>query len=135
MNIHYDQKDGLGSVPDNQNVDYKGFKAWMVPDMFLKLARRIYIDPQDTSYLFLKNAIKRGKPIGSPFLNVNWDESNSQRRYPLHEGVDPWDTAHSFRIPDDFIVDLIWPVQPDPSIDPTLFHVLTISIFGNGIVV
>src|ERR1035437_3623116 len=86
MNIHYDQKDGLGSVPDNQNVDYKGFKAWMVPDMFLKLARRIYIDPQDTSYLFLKNPIKRGKPIGSPFLNVNWDESKKAWTVWDHEG-------------------------------------------------
>src|ERR1035437_6229882 len=74
-----------------------------------------------------------GAPQG--IWNSDWISSNSQRRYPLHEGVAPWDTAQSFRIPDDFIVDLIWPVQPDPSIDPTLFHVLTISIFGNGIVV
>ncbi len=67
--------------------------------------------------------------------NADWLNANSQRRYPLHEGVDPWDTAHSFRIPDDFIVDVIWPVHPDPSIDPKKFHILSISIFGNGIVV
>jgi hypothetical protein len=86
MNVHYDQKDGIGSVPDNQEISYKGFKVWMVPDMFLKLARKIYIDPQDTTYLYLKNAIKRGKPIGSPFLNVNWDASKKVWTIWDHEG-------------------------------------------------
>jgi len=86
MNVHYDQKDGLGSVPDNQIVNYKGFKCWMYPDMFLKLARRIYIDPQDTRFLFLKNAIRKGRPIGSPFLSVTWDESKPVWEVGDHEG-------------------------------------------------
>ena len=86
MNVHYDQKNGLGSVPDNQIVDYKGFKCWMHPDMFLKLARRIFIDPQDATYLFLKNSIRKGRPIGSPFLSVTWDESKPVWEVTDHEG-------------------------------------------------
>lgn len=86
MNIHYDQKNGLGSVPDNQIVDYKGFKCWIYPEMFLRLARRIYLDPQDASYLFLKNAIRRGKPIGSPFFSVSWNESKPVWEVTSHEG-------------------------------------------------
>jgi len=86
MNIHYDQKSGIGSVPDNQSVDYKGFKAWMAPDMFLRLAKKIFIDPQDTTYLFLKNAIKHGKPIGSPFLSIEWDISKRVWNIWDHEG-------------------------------------------------
>lgn len=86
MNVHYDQIHGLGSVPHNQDIDYRGFKCWMTPDMFLRLARKIYIDPQDTEFLFLKNSIKKGRPIGSPFLEVAWDASKQVWSVWDHEG-------------------------------------------------
>jgi len=66
--------------------------------------------------------------------NVDWLNGNAARKYPLHEGAELWDTTHSFRIPDDFLVDLIWPTHPDVLIDPTKFHVAGIAIFGSGVV-
>lgn len=86
MNVHYDQKNGLGQVPHNQNIDYKGFKCWMYPEMFLRLAKRIYIDKNDTNYLFLKNSIRQGKPIGSPFFTVSWNQSRPVWEIDSHEG-------------------------------------------------
>ena len=86
MNIHYDQKNGIGSIPFNQDVIYRGFKCWMAPDMFLRLAKKIFIDLQDTSYLFLKNAIKHGKPIGSPYFDVSWDDTEKVWTIWGHEG-------------------------------------------------
>lgn len=66
--------------------------------------------------------------------NSDWLNANAARKYPLHEGAELWDTTHSFRIPDDFLVDLIWPTHPDALIDPTKFHVAGIAIFGSGVV-
>ena len=66
--------------------------------------------------------------------NADFLNANAARKYPLHEGADLWDTTKSFRIPDDFLVDLIWPTHPDPLIDPTKFHVAGIAIFGSGVV-
>jgi len=86
MNVHYDQKHGLGAVPHNQDVKYFGFKCWMVPDMFLRLAKKIYIDPQDARFLSLQNLIKHGKPIGSPFLDCEWDIAKKVWTVWDHEG-------------------------------------------------
>lgn len=86
MNVHYDQKDGIGAVPHNQDIAHFGFKCWMVPDMFLRLAKKIYIDPNDARFLSLQNLIKHGKPIGSPFLNAEWDISKKVWTIWDHEG-------------------------------------------------
>ena len=86
MNVHYDQKNGLGAVPFNQEIAYMGFKCWMTPDMFLRLARKISIDPNDQRYQGLKSLIQRGKPIGSPFLDVSWDMAKQVWTVWDHEG-------------------------------------------------
>lgn len=86
MNVHYDQKNGIGAVPHNQDIQYFGFKCWMAPDMFLRLAKKIYIDPQDTRFLSLQNLIKHGKPIGSPFLQCEWDIAKKVWTVWDHEG-------------------------------------------------
>jgi hypothetical protein len=71
-------------------------------------------------------------PVGSVW-NVEWLNANSQRRYPLFEEATGKDTSDSFEIPNDFIVDFIWPVQSDPTIDTTKFHVASVSAFGTGV--
>ena len=86
MNIHYDQKNGMGQVPYNEIIDYRGFKCWMYPDMFLRIARKIFIDPTENYYLLMKNAIKKGKPIGSPFFSAIWDASKQVWTLSGHEG-------------------------------------------------
>lgn len=65
--------------------------------------------------------------------NQDWLNQNSQRKYPLSEEAGLKDTTSSFTIPNDFLVDLIWPVHADVSIDPSLFHVVGIGIYGSGV--
>ncbi len=74
-------------------------------------------------------------PPAGPIWNIDWLNTNSQRKYPLSEEAGVRDTSDSFSIPNDFIVDFIWPVHADPTIDPTLFHVAAIGIFGTGVAV
>ena len=66
-------------------------------------------------------------------LNADWYDENSQRKYPLNEDATALDDSGTFSIPNDLIVDLLWPVQADLSIDPTLFHIAGIAVFGTGI--
>ena len=73
--IHYDQKDGIGAVPWNQDVDYRGFRLWMSPDKFLECARRLAF-PNDMTILFVAAALKYKRPIASPFLEGTWDKKN-----------------------------------------------------------
>jgi hypothetical protein len=65
--------------------------------------------------------------------DVEWLNANSQRRYPLTDNATGVDTGDAVRIPDDFIVDLLWPVQAGTGADPTLFHIYAIDIFGTGV--
>jgi hypothetical protein len=67
--------------------------------------------------------------------NVDWLNANAQRNYPLFEDADRKDTSDSLQLPNDLIVDLVLPVHPDPSVDPTLFHVQAVSVFGDGVTV
>jgi len=64
---------------------------------------------------------------------VDWLNANSQRKYPLHEEAGLTDISGSLKIPNDFLVDLIWPVHADSTINPALFHVIGIGIFGTGV--
>ena len=66
---------------------------------------------------------------------VDWLNANSQRRYPLHDDVTAKDTSGSFDLPNDLIVDCILPVHPDPSVDPSLFHIRTVTIFDTGVTI
>ena len=65
--------------------------------------------------------------------SLDWLAENSQRRYPLHEDAGLRDSSNSFSIPNDFIVDLVLMVHADSAIDVTLFHVISIGVFGSGV--
>lgn len=65
--------------------------------------------------------------------NIEWLNQNSQRNYPLSEEASLRDTTDSFSIPLDLIVDLVWPVHADASVETDKFQVYSIAIFGNGI--
>lgn len=67
--------------------------------------------------------------------SVDWLVQNSQRKYPLHEDASITDTTGTMKIPNDFIVDMIWPVHADATVDPTLFHIIGIGVFGTGVTV
>lgn len=70
--VNFDQENGLGQVPLNQNVNYRGFTAMMRPSKFLELAHKLE-SPKEHSVDHITNEIKKGKPIGSPFLNVDFE--------------------------------------------------------------
>ena len=80
--IHYDQQNGMGAVPDNANVKYKGFACLMTPQMFLRLAEARDFS-QESNLQQIGEALQAGKPIGSPFLGVQFDDVARVRQ---HEG-------------------------------------------------
>jgi hypothetical protein len=79
--VKFDQVRGYGSVPDNQNVDYKGFVVMMKPEAYLTLAKA---GIKKGSKERAEKIIIAGKPIGSPFLDV--DFSGLTPRVVGHDG-------------------------------------------------
>lgn len=82
--VNWDAKDGIGAVPNNQDIDYRGFVKEMTPSEFLSLA-----SPKnggEESEEFLDGAMDRGEALGQPFLQVHWDEGNKQWLISGHEG-------------------------------------------------
>ncbi len=67
--------------------------------------------------------------------NVEWYNTNSQRRYPLRDDASLRDVTDSFSIPNDLIVEFAWPAHAFSTIDPTGFYVSSISVFGSGVVI
>jgi hypothetical protein len=70
--LRFDQTDGIGQVPFNGNINYMGFAVLMTPSQFLRLAEQR--DFGGWSNLEgIKAAISEGQPIGSPFLQVQFE--------------------------------------------------------------
>lgn len=67
INDIFDDSIGLGAVPDNLNVDYKGVRVKMFPSVFLKLATKV---KEYKSKEYVKNYILKGGKIGHPFLII-----------------------------------------------------------------
>jgi len=74
-------------------------------------------------------------PPAGPLWNIDWLNANSQRKYPIFEEAGLKDETGSFEIPNDLIVDLIWPVHIDDTVDQSLFHIKAIGIFGAGVTI
>ena len=70
--VTFDQKSGIGQVPYNQSVDYRGFTAMMRPSKFLELAADLEA-PKQSSLDYITKEISSGKPVGSPFLNIDFE--------------------------------------------------------------
>ena len=83
-NVIFDPKDGIGSVPWNQEVNYRGFVKKMTPDEFRSLVPKGNWDI--TSIERIKDAIKNGKGIGNPFLEVQWLDDIKKWQVIDHEG-------------------------------------------------
>lgn len=67
--------------------------------------------------------------------NYEWPNVNTQRRYPLAEGVPA--TTGDFVLPNDFLADLVLSVNAgvSPPLNPELFHVAQVGVFSGGVVV
>lgn len=66
--------------------------------------------------------------------NVDWLNSNSQRKYPLADASDGVDSSGAFRLPDDFIVDMTMVIPSALVVQPGGFHLLSIAVFAGGAV-
>jgi len=64
-----DNEKGLGHVPNNSDVDYRGKRIKMTPSKFLSLAKHLPKE-EAKSYDHISNHIKSGGKIASPFLNI-----------------------------------------------------------------
>jgi hypothetical protein len=64
-NVVFDQVSGLGAVPNNQNVVYRGFVGMMLPKNFELFAQRA---DRGEDAKNIQQLIKEGYGIGSPFL-------------------------------------------------------------------
>ena len=76
-----DSASGIGSVPNNQSVDYFGLRISMKPSTFLKLARNLPAEERRArSSTYLRDAMEEGRGIGPPTLYVEipdgWQEGD-----------------------------------------------------------
>lgn len=69
-NVYFNNSKGMGAVPDNRNVEYKGFVAFLTPRDFLKLAAD-HNGKREESAQDFKKVISEGYPIGTPFLDIS----------------------------------------------------------------
>lgn len=85
-------RDGIGFVPNNDNVDYMGYRVKMIPSIFLKLAAPLDKDSAG-SLEYIKGQLKGGGSIASPWLKLDvpsgWfrgEDFNTPAKVIGHEG-------------------------------------------------
>jgi hypothetical protein len=89
--VKIDNKQGIGEVPDNNNVDYLGLRVLMRPSVFLGLASTLYRE-QASSVDYIKQQLAQGRGIASPWLVIDipqaWGQNNldAPARVVSHEG-------------------------------------------------
>jgi pyrimidine deaminase RibD-like protein len=66
--VNVDNREGWGSTPYNQDVDYFGLRVLMTPRTFLKLAVPL---TEPTSQQDIEKHIQQGGSIGAPFLMID----------------------------------------------------------------
>lgn len=106
----FDNKDGIGAVPYNQDVNYMGFITYMTTKKFRELVPPGVWDLNTKEYVI--QAIKDGQKLGTPFLEVRWDEKNKVWQTVGHEGRSRMDAIGEI-----FGTDVLVPVHmfPGPS--------------------
>ncbi len=84
--VKFDNKNGLGSTPDNANVMYKGLVVMMTPSKFRSLA--LAADRSDDASN-IEKLMRDGKAIGTPTLYCDFDgdiEEPGEIKVKGHEG-------------------------------------------------
>lgn len=80
----FDAREGIGQVPFNIDINYRGFTAGLTPSQFRSLARPGV--SRKESRESIGQALREGKKIGQPFLQVDWDDAEKVWRVVGHEG-------------------------------------------------
>ena len=87
--VAFDNKDGLGAVPNNQEINYFGFTINITPSEFLDFAAH---GDRGATAEKIVNLIKDRTPVGAPFLQIKYNEKAFGQGEPLrveivgHEG-------------------------------------------------
>jgi hypothetical protein len=68
----------------------------------------------------------------SGLWNVEWLNSNENRRFPLSESATRVDQTGTFTLPDSFLVGLYLPVHAALDVDPARFYLARISVVSTG---
>lgn len=68
-----DNKNGLGQVPNNENVDYLGLRVKMRPSVFLDLAKSHQEHTKTVQHII--EHLQQGGKIGAPFLTIDLPDS------------------------------------------------------------
>lgn len=66
-------------------------------------------------------------------IHVGWLNQNSVRAYPLSEESSRKDTTDSYELPDNFLVDMVLPINAVLDYDPSSFYLSKLSVFGSGV--
>ena len=80
----WDSLNGIGSTPNNQNVDYKGWREFMSPSEFRQLALPGVSNEPTANFAI--QAVKQGKKFGQPMLYLEWLENENSWIVTSHEG-------------------------------------------------
>lgn len=64
--------------------------------------------------------------------NLEWLNQNSQRAYPLAEHATKLDITGDLQLPDDFILELYFPVHAGLDVETDRFFVYVVAIFASG---
>lgn len=70
-----------------------------------------------------------------PYIHQGWLNQNSVRAYPLSEEATRRDSPDSYTLPDNFLVDMVIPVNAALNYNPSSFYVSKVTIFGIGVTV
>ena len=66
-------------------------------------------------------------------VHVGWLNQNAVRAYPLSEEASRRDTTDSYTLPDNFLVDMVLPVNATLDYDPSSFYLSKLTVFGIGV--
>ncbi len=68
--IKFDSEEGIGSFPNNKDINYLGFAVWMTADDFLKLNPSREMSERPDSEKFFEESIQNEKSFGPITLYV-----------------------------------------------------------------
>lgn len=81
--INWDNKNGMGAMGDNANIDYRGFQI----ELSAKDFRNLTPSGRTTSDLTnMKQAIANGNGVASPTIFADWNEQKKRWEITGHEG-------------------------------------------------
>ncbi len=83
--------DAIGIVPDQIELNYKGFTVPMTPTAFRSLVPEGRMS--ETTPTYIKEAIEKEEPIAPPWLAASWDETRKMWKVNSHEGRSRSDAA------------------------------------------